>query len=102
MEPGVVGDCTLWDGLQALWDGIFRQRSLRRAGRHSASPVSAAHLRSREPALKAPVGEPAQRQRGGEEDPHLGPLERPEATRRLVSDVRVKGRSESCEARLEL
>ena len=57
MEPGVVGDCTLWDGLQALWDGIFRQRSLRRAGRRPASPASAAHLKSHEPVLKPPVGE---------------------------------------------
>jgi hypothetical protein len=68
----------------------------------SAAVSRPSRLNSRVLAAQPPVGEPAQRQRTREEDPHLGPLERPEATRRLVSDDCVEGRSEPCDARLEL
>ena len=53
-------------------------------------------------AMQPPVGERAQRQRAGEEDPHLGPLERPEAARRLVGEDGVVRRRERDRALVEL
>src|SRR5665213_100239 len=43
---------------------------------------------------RPPVGDDAQGQGSREEDAHLGPLEQPEATRRLNSDDRVQHRGE--------